>query len=268
MNRKAIAAGHFYPQDKKRLAAMVQGFMNQVKPAGTALMAMVPHAGYIYSGRLCGQVLEEIEIPARVLLMGPNHRSPGAALAALAEYQAWETPLGLVEADLQLTETLAASSDIFKLDNQAHVHEHSLEVVLPFLQTARPEVKICALSLGFLSLDAIKKLGLAIASAITRQPGPVLLLVSSDMNHYQPADTTMRLDNLALEQMIALNPGRLYQTVRNNGITMCGVLAAALGLEASLHLGAGQAHLVGHTHSGIMTGDNSHVVGYAGLWVD
>jgi AmmeMemoRadiSam system protein B len=268
MHRKAAVAGQFYPGDKNRLMALLKQLMPPAPRLQPALMAMVPHAGYIYSGKLCGQVLAAIEIPERVLLLGPNHRHPTAAPAALAEYQAWQTPLGLVEADRQLADLLTAGSSIFKMDNQAHAREHSLEVVLPFLQAARPQVKICALSLGFLSLEDVEELGRAAAAAIASLDEPVLILVSSDMNHYQPAERTLSLDNMALEQMMALNPGGLYRTVRNNRISMCGVLAAVLGLGAALELGAGQAHLVGHSHSGIMTGDNSQVVGYAGLWVD
>jgi AmmeMemoRadiSam system protein B len=268
MNRKEAVAGQFYPDNKNQLEAMVKRLMRPASAPKPAFMAMVPHAGYIYSGSLCGQVLGAIEIPARVLLLGPNHRANAAAPAALAEYQAWQTPLGLVEADRQLADLLLAGSPLFALDNRAHVREHSLEVVLPFLQTARPGVKICALSLGFLSLEDIEELGRSTAAAITGLGEPVLLVVSSDMNHYQPAERTLSLDNMALEQIMALDPGGLYQVVRKNGITMCGMLAAALGLRAALSLGARQAHLTGHSHSGMVTGDNSQVVGYAGLWVD
>jgi AmmeMemoRadiSam system protein B len=267
MNRKAVVAGHFYPGDKKRLEKMVKQFMPLSPRARPVLMAMVPHAGYIYSGALCGQVLSAINIPERVLLIGPNHRSPSASPAALADYETWQTPLGMVAYDCEITGMLSNASTIFKIDNRAHSNEHSLEVILPFLQVARPAVKISALSLGFLNWEEIEELAQAAAATITSLHEPLLILVSSDMNHYQPAQQTMLLDNLALAEIAALSPENLYQVVRRHGITMCGVLAAALGLQTALRLGASHSCLVGHTHSGIISGDDSQVVGYAGLWV-
>ncbi|MDR1396240.1 MAG: AmmeMemoRadiSam system protein B [Desulfarculales bacterium] len=268
MNRKAVVAGQFYPGGKDQLEKTVKQLMPASSQTRTVIMAMVPHAGYIYSGALCGQVLSEIKIPERVLLIGPNHRSPSASPAALADYQTWQTPLGPVSSDCETTDMLINASAIFEIDNRAHSNEHSLEVILPFLQVARPGVKISALSLGFLNWEDIEELSRATAAVITSLHEPLLILVSSDMNHYQPAPQTMLLDNLALAEIAALNPENLYQVVRRNGITMCGALAAALGLKTALLLGAGQTRLVGHTHSGMITGDNSQVVGYAGLWVD
>lgn len=271
MVRNPLVAGQFYPADAGQLKALLDELLgahikekDERKPA---LLAIVPHAGYIYSGALAGRVFAELLIPEHVLLIGPNHSGRGAN-AALAGYDAWKTPLGLVPRNEELDSLLLKNCRSLKTDNQAHDYEHSLEVELPFLQKLQPLLKISALSLGRLSWPQMEELATGVADSIKELGRPVLTVASTDMSHYLPAQTTMAQDELALEKIMALDARGLYEVVRGRNISMCGVLAVALGLLAALKLGAVEARMIGYSHSGQANGDNQRVVGYAGALVD
>ena len=265
MIRKPLVAGQFYPADPGQLKDLLSEFMPENSSPHKAFLAVAPHAGYVYSGRLAGQVLGGVEVPPHVLLIGPNHRGTEAANAALADYQAWQMPLGQVPTDTDMQEKLLAASPLLKLDNRAHIQEHSLEVMLPFLQFINPRVKICALSLGMLSWPQVEELALALAATIGQLPQPALILASTDMSHYLNAREAARLDKMAIEKILAMDPRGLYQVVAENHISMCGMLAVSLGLKTALLLGAGRAELVGYTNSGVVSNDFRQVVGYAGV---
>jgi AmmeMemoRadiSam system protein B len=163
-----------------------------------------------------------------------------------------------------LTAALASAPGV-ELDRTAHLREHSLEVQVPLLLRARPDVAIAALCLGPLDLDACEALGGAVASA-ARDAG-VLLVASTDMSHYIPADAAREKDHLAIERILALDPEGLYRTVRRERISMCGVVPTTVMLFAARALGATGAELVRYGNSGDVSGDDRHVVGYAGLVV-
>lgn len=266
MIRAPLVAGQFYPAGPAALKAAVEKYMAIAGAEKRALLAIVPHAGYIYSGAVAGQVFGQVKVPRQVLLLGPNHSGRGAS-AALASYSAWQTPLGMVPASDTLNQLLLDNSSIITLDNQAHQREHSLEVELPFLQVKQPELRVSALSLGRLDWPRLQSMALSISQAISQCPEPVLIVASTDMNHYLSAGQTEKLDTMAIERITSLDPAGLYQVVRKHGITMCGVLAVVLGLQAALLLGASWAELTGYRHSGMVSGDNQQVVGYAGALV-
>jgi AmmeMemoRadiSam system protein B len=264
--RIPAVAGQFYPDDPAVLAAQLKAYL---KPAGEpqpALLAISPHAGYIYSGAVAGRVLSRVKVPARVVVVGPNHRGLGAQ-AALMSQGAWQTPLGQVELDQQLGEELLRQTSLVQEDPQAHRLEHSLEVQVPFLQMLRPGFKLSPLCLGQLSFSQCREIGLALALAIRAVGEPVLMVASTDMTHYESADAAKQKDTRAIERVLALDPQGLYETVRGLGISMCGVLPTTVCLVAALELGAAQAELVAYSHSGMVTGDDREVVGYAGLLV-
>ncbi len=266
MLRQPAVAGQFYPGAPAELAAQVQEFMKVDAEPGGALMVVSPHAGYMYSGRTAGQVVGRVEVPPRVVLVGPNHRGLGAQAALMSQGQ-WETPLGLVSLDAELATQLLERSRLLEEDTLAHQFEHSLEVQVPFLQARRPDLKLTPLCLGSLSYAACQEIGLALARAVTDLDEPVLLVASTDMSHYEPAEAARQKDMKAIQHILALDPQGLYDTVRNLGITMCGVLPTTVCLVAAKHLGAKRAELVEYTNSGAATGDYRQVVGYAGLIV-
>jgi len=235
-----------------------------------ALGAIVPHAGYVYSGSVAGQVYARIEVPPSVVILCPNHTGRGAP-AALDPSDAWRTPLGDVPVNRRLASRLAELAPSLELDSQAHAREHSLEVQLPFLQVVRPDVEIVAVCLGISDLSLCAETGKALAKLRAEEEAagrtPPLLLASSDMNHYESRAVGRRKDDIALARVEAVDPEGLFATVLAESISMCGFLPATALLFAAREAGIASARVVARADSGDETGDTSSVVGYAGVLV-
>jgi hypothetical protein len=225
---------------------------------------MVPHAGYIYSGHVAGAVYGVIEIPRRIILLGPRHYSAGQPMAILSSGK-WLTPLGEAAIDTPLARDLKQACPLLREDNAAHRREHSLEVQLPFLQRIRPDFTFVPIVLGTDDWDSLTALGFSLASVIRAQDEPVLLIVSSDMNHYEPDDVTRAKDTLAIERLLSLDTRGLYDTIHRESISMCGYMAAVCALVALNDLGGNDAQLLRYATSGDVNGDRRQVVGYAGM---
>jgi MEMO1 family protein len=264
MIREPAVAGRFYPAARGRLASDLERLVAApgVRPRA-AVGVLVPHAGYVYSGRVAGETYARVDVPPRAVVLCPNHTGLGAR-AALWPRGAWRTPLGDVPVDDELTAALRACP-LVEDDRAAHAREHALEVQLPFLQARRPDVAIAALCLGPLAEDECEALGAAVAEA-ARAAG-ALVVASSDMSHYEPADEARRHDERALEPFLALDARRLYERVRGEDISMCGIIPATVMLFAARALGARSAELVRYANSGDVNGDRESVVGYAGAVV-
>lgn len=267
MIRQPAVSGQFYPAEPDQLRAQVDDLMHIVEPPQKARAIIVPHAGYIYSGRVAGEVFAATEIPPQVILIGPNHYGYGPA-AAVSGAEAWETPLGNVPVAVDLRQQLLTAISSLKMDDSAHELEHSLEVMLPFLQRRQADLSIVPIALRHSGLENCLTLGAELAQVLKQNQQKVLLLASSDMNHFSPAGTTEKLDSLAIEAMISYDLAQLYQVVRDYDISMCGVLPVIVAMQAARELGACTCHLVSYAHSGQVNGDNSSVVGYAGLLID
>jgi MEMO1 family protein len=265
IDREPAVAGRFYAADRERLAADVARLLGGDGLAPRrAVGVLAPHAGYVYSGRVAGATYARVEVPARAIVLAPNHTGRGARCALWPD-GAFRTPLGRVPIDAALTAALAACP-LVEEDRAAHLHEHALEVQLPFLQARRPDVAIAALCLGPLSADECVALGRAVARAV-RGVG-ALLVASSDMSHYEPAERARAHDLAALEPFLALDARGLHARVRGEDISMCGVIPATVMLAAAAELGATRAELVAYANSGDVNGDRESVVGYAGAIVE
>ena len=150
-------------------------------------------------------------------------------------------------------------------DHTAHTGEHAVEVALPFLQLRRADVRIVPLVLAWDAWEGCRELGEALAGLVGRWPQPVLLLASSDLNHYEPAAVSERKDRRALEAVAALDGAELLARCRLEAISMCGRAPTATVLVAARALGARAAEVVHYSHSGMVTGDEQAVVGYGGV---
>lgn len=271
MTRMPAVAGYFYPAQESKLHQEVAAFLASSKTPRPALGVVSPHAGYVYSGAVAGKVFAEVEIPKRVILLGPNHTGRGA-WAALSPNHSWQTPLGEVQLNRELGEHLREIYPDLTEDAAAHQREHSLEVQVPFLQIKQSHLSLLPLCLSHFSYGECEALGEAIAQVIQEQQQrnqePILLVASSDMNHYESQEETLEKDNLALEPLLNLDPAGLYQTVHENNISMCGIIPVTVMLVATRKLGATRATLIDHKTSGDVSGDYDAVVGYAGVVVE
>jgi MEMO1 family protein len=265
--RHPAVAGRFYPKQAEDLRAEASGYLSR---AGTvpapAIGCIAPHAGYMFSGHVAGAVFARVEVPGRCIVLCPNHTGIGRALAIMSE-GAWETPLGEVAIDGELASALKQRFAALQEDAAAHRAEHAAEVELPFLQMRQKELKFVPIALGTGQFEPLEGLGLAIADVIGAQREPVLVVASSDMNHYESDAITRVKDHRALERILTLDPRGLYDVVTQQDISMCGFGPAVAMLTAARKLGATTAELVRYATSGDVSGDRDRVVGYAGVVV-
>lgn len=266
MIRQPAVAGHFYPGNPQQLRQEVEGFIaaGAAGPAQKAIGVISPHAGYVYSGHVAGAVLARIQIPHKVIVLCPNHTGFGA-WAAINTEGAWQTPLGEVPIDKNLAERLVQLDRQLEEDTMAHAREHALEVQLPFLQVLQGDLQMIPLCLSHFSYAECKHLGGALAALIEESQDPILMVASSDMNHYESQERTLVKDQKAIDCILERDPEKLYQTVHDENISMCGIIPVTCMLIAANQLGAKHAELVKHATSGDVSGDYSGVVGYAGL---
>jgi AmmeMemoRadiSam system protein B len=206
-------------------------------------------------------------VPALVVILAPNHTGVCSAEGGVSLWEAgaFRTPLGEVPVDAAFSESLRAASSLVAVDHDAHRAEHAVEVELPFLQLVRPDVRIVPLVIAWDAWKQARALGEAIAQLLHSASEPVLLLASSDMNHYEPAVVSERKDARALEAVTALDGAELLARCKRERISMCGRGPAATVIAAARALGANRAEVVDYRHSGWASGDNARVVGYAGV---
>jgi AmmeMemoRadiSam system protein B len=266
MVRQPAVAGQFYTGDAEELRGELRTFVTSTGGGEKVLGIIAPHAGYVYSGAVAGEVYGAVSVPRDVIILGPNHHGIGARTALYPDGQ-WITPLGAVNINSRLAGLVRKHAPQVEEDPVAHLHEHSLEVQVPFLQHVRPDVAIVPLCLGFGDYASCFALGNGIAEAIREFDADVLIVASSDMTHYESAKSARAKDEEALREIIALDPEGLLRVCRNMGITMCGVIPATVMLVAALKLGASRARLVKYATSGDVTGDMRQVVAYAALTV-
>ncbi len=224
----------------------------------------MPHAGYVYSGHVAGAVYSRIALPKKVLILGVRH-FPRGEQAAILSKGAWRTPLGDAPIDTALAERLRAACPLLREDSVAHSGEHSLEVQLPFLQVLDAGFSFVPVALGTVRFEELVRVGEAIASVLAASLEDVLLLTTSDLNHYEDDATTRAKDQKAIEKLLALDARGLYDACRKEGISMCGLGPAVAMLTAVKLLGAKHAELVRYATSGDVSGERDAVVGYAGM---
>jgi AmmeMemoRadiSam system protein B len=268
--RRPAVAGRFYPRDPEDLRAEVQSYLSQergnTRSPVRAIGCIAPHAGYMYSGHVAGAVFARIEIPRLCIVLCPNHTGIGQPLAIVSE-GAWETPLGEVPIAAALATALKQRFPALQEDSAAHRAEHAAEVELPFLQLLQPELSIVPIALGTRRFEILDQLGSAIADVVAAQSEPVLIIASSDMNHYESDAVTRVKDHRAIERILTLDPQGLHEVVTQQEISMCGFGPAVAMLTAGRQLGAKSAELVKYATSGDISGDRNMVVGYAGVIV-
>jgi AmmeMemoRadiSam system protein B len=264
--RHPAVAGRFYPRDPDDLRADVQSYFPAQQETVAALGCVVPHAGYMYSGPVAGAVYAKLDLPRRCILMCPNHTGMGHPLSIMSQ-GAWATPLGNVPIDSPLAEMLKQRFPLLDEDAEAHRAEHGAEVQLPFLQTKNPGCTFVPIALGTARYEILETLGEAIAGVVQALGEPVLLIASSDMNHYENDAVTRQKDHKAIERILVMDPRGLFDVVMNENISMCGFGPTVAMLTAARRLGASRTDLIKYATSGDVSGDRARVVGYAGIIV-
>jgi len=277
--RKPAVAGSFYDGSAAGLRRQIEDcFKHPLGPGALPGSARVverrilglvsPHAGYIYSGPVAANGFFQIAAegkPQTVVILGPNHRGLGAAVAVGGQ-DAWQTPLGSVEIDVEVGQAIVSATRWARLDDLAHSMEHSIEVQVPFLQYIYENgFRIVPISMLRQDWEVSRELGRAVAAALKGKNA--VIIASSDFSHYESQSMASKKDHLALEAILNLEPERLEETVISHSITMCGPGPVMSMLTACKALGAKKARLLRYATSGDITGDYSQVVGYASVEV-
>lgn len=266
MLRSPAVAGRFYPSNPAELTALIHKYAkaeSQTTPVRVSA-CLVPHAGYIFSGHVAGAVFARIILPNRILILGVRHYPRGEPVAILSS-GAWRTPLGDALIDKALAAALFRACPLLREDSVAHSAEHSLEVQLPFLQVLAPDFTFVPVALGTIRFEDLVSVGEALARVLETVKEDVLLLTTSDLNHYEDDATTRVKDHKAIERLLARDASGLYDTCRRENISMCGLGPAVAMLTALNALGVKNSELVKYATSADVSGDRDAVVGYAGV---
>ena len=274
--RSPAVSGRFYPSDPVELRATVATLLADARrdvgsaPTAPCRAAIAPHAGYIYSGPTAAAVFARVTVPGLVIMLAPNHTGISEAKSGVSLWEAgaFRTPLGDVPVDADAAQALLEISEgLVDVDHDAHRAEHAVEVELPFLQILRSDVRIVPLVIAWDAWEPARLLGETLARLVQAAGEAVLLLASSDLNHYEPAAVSERKDAAALAAVRALDGAELLACCKRERISMCGRGPAAVVIAAARALGAKQGEVVDYRHSGWVSGDNARVVGYAGVLI-
>ncbi|MBU1221294.1 AmmeMemoRadiSam system protein B [Myxococcota bacterium] len=265
--RMPAVSGYFYPSIAGVLESEIQKYTESVeKVKNHAIGAVVPHAGYVYSGATAGAFFGSLTSKYdTVVIIGPNHTGYGHPLSIDAS-DAWKSPLGNINIDKNFRSSLLKQlGSLGKIDSQAHSMEHSIEVQIPFIQSVLKGVEIVPVCIGIDSYDLSVALGEAIYLASKESGRKILVIASSDMTHFLEDDEARTLDNFAIERILALDSRGLYETVKEKKISMCGYMPACSLLEYIQRVGTSETVLLDYSTSADSSGDKSSVVGYAAI---
>jgi AmmeMemoRadiSam system protein B len=266
MIRQPAVRGQFYPSDPEDLKKIIASFgINKIKERKEAIACILPHAGYVYSGKVAAQALAGIKIGASCIIIGPNHTGYGVPYSLMKE-GAWLTPLGNVPVDTALADELLKNSKYLEVDEMAHTYEHSIEVQLPIIhEMGRPDFSFVPIILASGDNLVYKDIAQAIASAVQKNKKEITLIASSDLTHYESQENANKKDKEAIQAILELDPEGLLEKIDRYQISMCGYIPTVVILAAAKILGAKKARLTAYQTSGDVTGDYSSVVGYASI---
>ena len=277
--RSPAVAGSFYESSPQRLRTSLEScFLHRLGPGALPTPAaagprrilglVCPHAGFVYSGPAAAFAYAALAADGRpdtAILLGTNHHLLGPPIS-LDSAGHWRTPLGEIPVDTELRARLAAS-DLVEVDDRAHEEEHSIEVQLPWLQFIyRATVAICPILLGRLDRKAVHAFAQLLAGELSARN--VVVIASSDFSHYVRREVARKIDQVALEQIAALEPDGLLEIVAAMGISMCGAMPVATMLAACKELGATKGRTLTYYTSGDITGETASVVGYAAVTIE
>ncbi len=269
--RPSPLAGRWYPGDSQTLAQSVDKYIADAEIPeipGEILAVVAPHAGHTYSGPVAGYAFAALQglTPDLVVIASPMHQ-PYLEPVLTSAHDGYRTPLGDVPINRQIVQEIAQTFQAktgIEIAAVRNDREHSIEIELPFLQRVFSHpFQIVPLMIRSQEPQIIQELGAAIAEAL--KPRSAILIASTDLSHFYPAQVAEILDKTIIQAITALNPEEIFQAEREKKGFACGKGALAAVIWAAKALGATSAHHLHYAHSGAVTGDNREVVGYAAM---
>jgi len=264
MIRKPVVAGQFYPQTEASLNKMLSGLVKPEREKEDAKGIILPHAGYIYSGPVAGATISKVDVKKTAIILGTNHTGSGKRFSIMTS-GSWLTPLGEVKIDAEIAKSILKASSLLKEDTASHMHEHSIEVQLPFLQYLRKDIKIVPVTVSIGDIKEYQLLGKETAQAFEKVGRSAIFVASTDFTHYESKEKAEEKDRLAINAILDLDEERLFNVVNELNISMCGSAPTCTLISLCKNLGAKKAGLVKYQTSGDISGDYTSVVGYAGM---
>ena len=279
--REPAFAGAFYPRTERELRKALEEAFNGERGPGSepprkkekhVLAAVVPHAGYQFSGQCAAwayHALAASPVPDLYIVLGTNHAGTGSALSA----ETWNTPLGAVRPDQTFVRALAAKGTV-PIDEEAFASEHSVEVQLPFLQYIQEDVEKLKIAALLVSHDVdLKQLAIDIKETLVEQKKHAVIIASSDFTHHGPdyhylrfnQDTATKIyefDKQMIDLIREQKPDELLAFVEKEMATVCGANAIALLLHL---LKPCTAKLEQYYTSGDVLNDYRNSVSYAAI---
>lgn len=277
--RKASVAGYFYPKDQPVLIEMVDRLMKnaEIIPLDDKILGLVsPHAGYIYSGQVAAHSYKQIKDKNydTVIIVGPSHHVYFKG-ASIGNWDLYETPLGNVRVNKEISKKLLSYRKIFHFVEKAHVKEHSIETQIPFLQRSLKNFDIVPIVTGTLSLKDCEEIS-DILSKIVRGKN-ILFIASSDMSHYPNYENANKVDRYILSLIENSNPLILFneahdflkKEIPNLVTAMCGINAVVAVMMTVKKCGGNDAKTLYYANSGDVSMHGYHkrdkVVGYGAV---
>jgi MEMO1 family protein len=270
--RRPAVAGVFYAGAARELEEQIEWcYKHELGPGalprvntngpGEIVAVVVPHAGYYYSGPVAAhayKALAEDGVFDTAVIIGPNHTGQGYPVSLWAG-AAWNTPLGTVEIDGELARSLVG--EVIRADEAAHIHEHSIEVQLPWLQHLYRDVRIVPIAMMAQDIGTAR----AVGEALSRIVGNIRIIASSDFSHYEPHRVAIEKDSSVVAAIVALDEEELYRRCEDLRCTMCGYGPVAATIVAAKARQARRASLLRYATSGDTGGDLAAVVGYGSI---
>lgn len=261
--RHQQVAGYFYPAEKEKLQHDISLLLNVAKSEKSfkKIFGIVsPHAGYIYSGKTAAYVYNLLKDKSykTVIIISPSHAEyfPGISIY---DGDAYETPLGIVEIDQEMTDAILENSKTIFRGIQGHRKEHALEVQIPFLQSVLKDFKIVPIVMG----DQGRMFGDELAERISKVVNDETLVVaSSDMSHFYSSNEADRLDSIVQKRINDFDFENLLEDLDDHKCEACGGGPIAAMMKAASLKNIKKSFVINRSDSGDVTGDRSEVVGY------
>lgn len=265
MIRKTAHAGTFYPRFAEQIRAQIESWLKEASPAPESercLGLLLPHAGYVYSGRCATLGLASIAKEAldAVIILHPSHQAIHFDFS-LSPYSEYETPLGNLILDEEIYAQISphANQDI---DLSYHQFEHSMEIQLPLLRYFFPAVRICPVMIGNQISAVAERLSDILYDVVYHSKRRILILVSSDLSHYHSASQAEKMDNLLAHYFMQMDADGMWTANQQRKIEACGIGGIMSLLKLAERYSAVEPRIVHYTHSGKVSGMNNQVVGY------
>jgi MEMO1 family protein len=275
--REPAVAGKFYPDSAVKLRLAIEKFLLGAVPAKVKkpVAIIVPHAGYIYSGQICADGFKQVSQVKYdvIIVLGTNHTSPDFQKISLYPGDGFRTPLGTAPVEKDVVSQLknADPADCI-LDKSLHESEHSIEVMVPFIQVVFPKAKIVPVVVGSPDMEMCARFGEALAKVLKNRRA--LIVASSDLSHYPAAADANVVDGETLAAMAKLDPAAFRKTLQahrdknipNLATSACGEAPIMAAIAAAKSLGATHGVVVSYANSGDTSiGERSRVVGYGAV---